>query len=356
MFFKLLYHYLIWFCVSMFLCIICYIICLLESKRLAFDFAVSYLWNFNGLLVPTTGFGLLTFALSTHKNIYHNLLHNVLYIPEKQQIQVYQDLENLASFKNKQKIGVPIFFMGALILFSCGYPLYGIGKFLLWLTSSTMFYAGGLMIAYLFYSLLLFKKMEIFHEEISLQENTHILELENFNLYLSTLFLGGMIALYFAFRGTLTANFTFIPPEPINYILSEFVYEKIDYSQIRNLLLYPLVLFLPATLFGGFYIRYILRKIYLNSIRLKLGDIDRLTEPFIKERASFSSEENADRIIKIRIAALDLKNKIIENNKVLPLINIKDSPSIILLIVILIQFIYQHDQTIRNFIGSILGI
>jgi len=37
-------------------------------------------------------------------------------------------------------------------------------------------------------------------------------ELENFNLYLSTLFLVTVIALYFAFRGTLTANFTFVPP------------------------------------------------------------------------------------------------------------------------------------------------
>ncbi len=351
---KLVNNYGIWLAISLVVCLVGYLVGLTYSRALADGFLVSYSWYFNGLLIATTGYGALLFTLRTYKGVFHNLLHNVLDIPESLELDIYKSYDTLANFKNKQKIALPIFIAGSLILFSCGYPLYGFPKFLLWISSSSMYYAGGLFIAYLYHAVGLFKLIEESLTEIRLQKNTQVLELENFNFYLSLLFLSATVALYFAFRGTLTANFTFVPPEPVKFILG--FHGASDYAIAKKLLLFPLAIFLPYTLFGGFYIRYVLRKVYLNGIKRELDEIDSLTEPYLTERGFPKSDNEVNRIIRIRTAVLELKDKIIQNNRVLPLVNLRDSPSIVLLIIIIVQFVYQYDKTIRDFVRYILGI
>ncbi len=108
--------------------------------------------------------------------------------------------------------------------------------------------------------------MEFFHaletniENIGLQDNVNIVELENFNMYLSLLFLTAIVALYFAFRGTLTANFTFMPPYPwVDDTVRLFIASGADYSSVRNLLVYPIVIFLHLSLIASFYMKLVLR-------------------------------------------------------------------------------------------------
>lgn len=353
---RLLNTYFKWFIISICTCAIGVAVSFLYSKQMAHDFIASYIWYFDGLLIPTTGFGTLHFAIKTCKGVYHNLITNIFSIPLEYQHEIYKLLDDLNSFRSKQKIAIPIFIVGGGILYCCGYPLNGVPQFILWLTTSSLYYAGGLMVAYLYYTILLFKRLEVLHNEIILQKNTQLLELETFNFYQSLLFLSGMIALYFAFRGTLTANFTYVPPGIISNVLDTFASKPVDYSGIKLFLLYPLILFLPYALFGGFYIKYVLRKIYLSSIKNKLSEIDQLSDSFTKITDQSASENEIDRVIKLRTAVLELKSKIIQDNKVLPLVNIKDSPSFILLIIIVVQFIYQNDKTISGFIRSVLGI
>jgi hypothetical protein len=119
------------------------------------------------------------------------------------------------------------------------------------------------------------------------------------------------------------------------------------------LLIYPIVLFLPLAAFAGFYVRLVLRKIYLVSIKRKILEIDDLAKPIVENGRSLYP---IDRIIEIRNVAMDLKGKILSNNKVLPLVDLKDSPSIILLLIILVQFVIDNDVTVRSFLRGLLGV
>jgi hypothetical protein len=335
-------------------CLIGTISALFSDPPQAGEFFVSYVYHWNGLVVATSGFGALHFGMSTYKQQYNYLISEILYFQtDEVVVEVYFELEKLYSIWNKQFIAIPVFIVGTSILYICGYPMKGLPKYFLWLSSCSMFYAGGLMLAGGIYSIRLFNTLERNIEKIELQNNVHILELENFNLYLSTLFLTATIALYFAFRGTLTANFTFVPPyEWVDYLVHLFVPSPDNYKSVRNLLIYPIIIFLPFAAFAAFYVRLVLRKIYLNSIKRKILEIDELAKPAVENTAS---SYTVDRIIEIRNAVMDLKEKIIKNNKVLPLVDIKDSPSIILLAIILIQFIIHNDSTIKSFLIGLFG-
>ena len=209
------------------------------------------------------------------------------------------------------------------------------------------------MLAYGVFSLRIFHLLEKNLESVRLQDDVNIIELENFNLYLSTLFLTTALALYFAFRGTLTANFTFTPPNQlIEQIVNLFIAPGSNYSSVRNLLLYPIVVFLPLALFSGFYMKLVLRKIYLASIKRKVLEIDALAKPVIDDA---DSKNPAVVIIEVRKMVMELKEKIIQNNTVLPLVTLKNSPSIVLMLVVVLQFIWINDRHIKGFFDGLVG-
>ncbi|MBV9121415.1 MAG: hypothetical protein JOZ39_11965, partial [Chloroflexi bacterium] len=267
---------------------------------------------------------------------------------------VYFQLERFFSWRNKQVIAIPVLIVGSAILYICGYPMTGLPHYLLWVLSSIMFYVGGMMLGYIAHAIRFFGVLEQNIDNIRLRENVQLLELENFNLYLSTLFLAGTIALYFAFRGTLTANFTFEPPfDWVGQTANLLIPPGSTYRSVRNLLIYPLVVFPPCAIFAGFYVRLVLRKIYLTSIKRKIAEIDELAKPFVE---GAKGRRTGDRIIEIRNAVMDLKSKITKDCKGIALIDIKDSPSIVLIIIIIAQFVVHNDVTIKSFMNGIFGL
>lgn len=352
MLFALLTSYALWLLISVIVCGVGVGFTLLYDATQARTFLLSYLYFWNGLLVGMTGFGALHFALITFKQHFHLLAFSILESDNGLKVLITSRLDSLFSFGNKQLIAIPVFIVGASILYICGYPMSGVPQWYLWLASSTMFYAGGLMLAYAVYTLKFFNLLDNNVEKLSLQENVNIVELENFNLYLTVLFLTATVALYFAFRGTLTANFTFTPPNPwIGDVVMLFAAPGTGYASVRNLLLYPIVIFLPLSLFASFYIKLVLRRVYLVSIKRKVSEIDRLAKPIIDDADSRSSKIA---VIEVRKAAIDLKEKIVQNNKVLPMITIKDSPSIVLVVIVVLQFIWINDLQIKQFFDGLL--
>lgn len=353
MLFALLRSYAIWLGVCVAVCIVGVGLTLLYDPAQARTFLLSYLYYWNGLLVGMTGFGALHFAHSTFKTHFHQLAFSILKMDENLKVLITYRLDHLYSFSNKQIIAIPVLAVGASIMYICGYPMTGIPRYYLWVSSSAMFYAGGLMLAYAAYSLQFFHTLEENIEQLGLQDNVNIVELEDFNLYLSCLFLAAVIALYFAFRGTLTANFTFLPPHQwIANVVNLFMAPGSSYASVRNLLLYPIVIFLPLTLFASFYMKLVLHKIYLFSIKQKVEEIDRLAKPIIDNA---DSGESKIAVIDVRKAALELKEKIVQNNQVLPLVTAKDSPSIILAVIVVIQFIWINDTQIKKFFDAWLA-
>ena len=351
---ELLKSYAIWLSVSISVCIAGLCVTLILDPSQARLLLVSYVYYWNGLLVAMSGFGALHFAMITHKQQFHYLIFEILDISGDLRFAVIAELDNLYSFWNKQFIAVPVLAVGMTILYICGYPMTGFPKYFLWLTSSFMFYAGGLMLAYGAFSLRIFHLLEKNIENVGLQDDVNIIELENFNLYLSTLFLVAAVALYFAFRGTLTANFTFMPPNQlIEYVVNLFMAPGSNYSSVRNLLLFPIVIFLPLGLFSGFYMKLVLRKTYLASIKRKISEIDALAKPIIEDA---DSKDPAIAIIEVRKTVMELKEKIIQNNKVLPLVTLNDSPSIVLMLVVVSQFIWINDRHVKGFFEGLVGI
>lgn len=353
MLFTLFRSYAIWLLISFGVGLLGLVLTLIFTPSQARLFFASYFYFWNGLLVATAGFGALHFAITTQRNQFHFLVSEILDLGEEQSVLVFNRLDQLYGFKNKQLIAIPILLVGAFILYVCGYPMAGLPKIYLWMASSCMFYAGGLMLAYAVYSLRVFQALEENCDRIRLKDNVNIVELENFNLYLSVLFLAATAALYFAFRGTLTANFTFVAPHQwVDDLVNNLTLQSASYSSVRNLLIYPIVVFLPLSLFAGFYMKLVLRRIYLNDIRKKVEEIDALAMPAIEQ----ASDENPElQIMEIRKAALELKGKIIENNKVLPLVTLKDAPSIALLIVVLVQFIWINDGQVKSFFEALIS-
>lgn len=353
MLYELLRCYAIWLLISFSVCVVGTCATLLVEPNQAHTFFISYVYYWNGLLVGMSGFGALHFAIITHKQQFHHLAFAILNMTGGLPFVMATQLERLYSFRNKQIIAIPIFVIGMAILYICGYPMTGFPKQLLWLCSSCMFYVGGLMLAYSLFSLHIFYVLEKNIDCVQLQDDVNIIELENFHLYLSTLFLAATLALYFAFRGTLTANFTFTPPNQyIEHVVNLLIAPGSKYSSVRNLLLYPIVVFLPLALFSGFYMKLVLRKIYLHGVKQKINEIDDLAKPIIDDA---DLGDPTITIIEVRKTIMELKEKIIQNNRVLPLINLNDSPSIVLMLVVVLQFVWINDRSIKGFFDNLIG-
>jgi hypothetical protein len=353
MLFALLRSYAIWLLVSISVCVVGICVTLVLDPSQARTLFVSYVYHWNGLFVVASGFGALHFGMNTYKQQLHYLIFEIFNIKGDLQLSMTAELEKLYSISNKQLIAIPVLIIGMTILYVCGYPMTGFPKYFLWLSSSCMFYAGGLMLAAGVSSLHIFHLLEENTDDVHLQDDVNIMELENFNLYLSTSFLASTLALYFAFRGTLTANFTFTPPDQLTeYIVNLFIAPGSSYSSVRNLLLYPIVIFLPLTLFAGFYVKLVLRKIYLASIKRKISEIDTLARPIIED-ADLKSPATAT--IEVRKTVMELKEKIIQNNKVVPLITLNDSPSIVLMLLVGLQFIWINDRHVKGFFEGLVG-
>jgi hypothetical protein len=148
MLFELLRSYAIWFLVSVAVCIAGVSVTLILDPAQARIFLVSYVYYWNGLLVAMSGFGALHFGMTTYRQQFHYLVVGTLNITGHLHVAIIAELDRLYSIRNKQYIAIPVLIVGMTILYICGYPMTGFPKYFLWFSSSFMFYAGGLMLAY----------------------------------------------------------------------------------------------------------------------------------------------------------------------------------------------------------------
>jgi len=148
----------------------------------------------------------------------------------------------------------------------------------------------------------------------------------------------GIICIYLGFRGTLTANFIF-------------------YNELfKKFLVLPLVFYLPATLIYSFYPRYVLKKINNYEIIKKIKDLDSNAKKIIN---NYSSKKNDIISLKEKIdfedSILNLKEKLLNDNRGNSLISFKDSPSLIITLIMIIQLITSKDEIIKNFLNYLFS-
>ncbi len=154
------------------------------------------------------------------------------------------------------------------------------------------------------------------------------LEYETINNFFAITATVGVFAIYFGFRGTLTANFQ-------NIAIQELY---------RKFLILPIALFLPITLVYSFYPRYVLKKIYDNDIIGQIRSLENLKEKSLGGNISVIERFELEKYIS------EIKEKLMAERNQLPILTYKDSPSLLLVILMLLQLIVQYDRVIGDFL------
>jgi hypothetical protein len=139
----------------------------------------------------------------------------------------------------------------------------------------------------------------------------------------------GVFTLYVGIRATLTATFA----------------DSIPF--LRELLLLPFILYLPATLCYSLYPRYVLRHV---------SECDALASIEALEREVASSPPGDIRTnLELRKLMMDLKEKMLNDCRSVPVLGLKDAPSLTMSIIVVLQVIAQKDSVYADFFKSLLG-
>jgi len=318
--------------------IISFIFCILgvgiayyiQGPEIAGQLFESYIFNFDGILIIGFGYGLLWFIKSTKAQICNSLL-NILEISQDCQISILRYQKWIISPIRNHLMSILVTTIGGTILWNCGYPLYGFSKYFLAATSISMFYIAGQMSGYFIGTILIFRKLDELRPDIKIINNASPYEIDNLNMHLLLCSTLGVIALYLAFRGTITANYTF------NY----------NGLLFRRLLVYPIISFLPGILFANFYCRYVLRKLQENEILQKIESLHELSKIEIDK-----IDDNKQKL-EIEKLFIEIKEKLVVEKNKIPLLGLKDSPALFVSVIFIIEFAAKNDDVINTFFKNL---
>lgn len=303
----------------------------LQGYELAIKMFESYVFKFDGIFVAGVGYGLLWFVKGRRKWLI-NLLNNILELNDEDNEKIL-NYEKKVNFVTGNLISIPVTIIGGLILWNCGYPLTGFAKYFLAFTSISLYYVGGSLLAFFIFSSRIFWYLEDNEDRIKYNERTSPIHLETFNSYFIIISSVGILSLYLAFRGTLTANFTHAP----------------DGSLMRTFLIFPIILFSAAPLMYSFYPRYVIKRIYDSNIISRITTIENLMENKNKEDVSIKEKLETEKLL------LDIKESLTMERSKQNIFNLKDIPSILLIILMVLQVIIPHDNVVKEFIRSLFN-
>ena len=313
--------------------IISFVVCIIgvlisymtQGEDIATKLFYSWVKYFNGIIVGGFGWGGTWYVLSAGKKML-SLLINTLSLSEELSAKLILTSKKATSFRHLSVVTLPVTIIGAVVLVSCGYPLEGFAKVYLALGSISLYWAGAIGFGFIIYTLYLFKQMEDNYQDISIERWSLVIHFDSLNSFFIVSASFAILALIFAFRGTLTANFTF-PTELFKLFLS-----------------FPLILFLPTILIYSFYPRYVFRKMFdfdvFKQIDQLQSDIKKAPKETLKEKMEMEK------------TLAEIKEKLIIERKSIPIVSLKDSFSIVLAFIMSLQVIYQNDSVIKDFLVS----
>lgn len=299
----------------------------IQGGEIAMALFNSYIFEFNGILIVGFGYGLYWF-INTRGLILFNSIRKIIVQDEDSEITGILKFFNIANSKLKQHFsGIICSVIGGTILWNCGYPLNGFAKYFLAASSISLFYVAGMMAPFFYSIVYMFRNLDRESHTIKLKDGTSTaFEIENVNTCLMICTTAGVFALFLSFRGTLTANYTFLD----NGIV------------FKQLLIAPIVAFLPALVFVSFYYRYVLRKLQSNDI---IRNIQKIEDKYKNQEIATSKKEE----LEINKLILDIKEKISSQYNKTPWVSIKDSPALFVGLLFIIQFIVKYDEVIKSF-------
>ncbi len=291
---------------------------LLESQEAALQLlhlAVVRLW---GIWVWGLGWGLATFV-RWEGGQFANDLRNVLE-PGPEVAAFVGRLETGTSHRAALPLTAAISTLGLIFTLLYGVPLGGLRGWLVVFGVTSIYYVASFLLYHFWSVIQAFNGLYRVMDRVEFRRLASPLFLESALTYLSLTTTIGVLSIYAGFRGTLTGGFEF------------------ENELLRPLLLTPLILFLPATLFYNFYPRYVLRRLVQHRVfaaMSRLGD---------------SKLEDA------RSLALEIKELGLTNAQILPFIDYKSLPSYMISILFVISLAYHNDPTVKQFFNYLLGL
>jgi len=228
----------------------------LQGELMAKALFITWIKHFNGIIIAGLGWGVVWYGIRGGKRILNDLI-NLLEISEKNSLELLSLSNKATSWKFLSFVTLPVSILGAIILLGCGFPLHGFAKIFLSLGTISLYLAAAIGFGYVIYTLQMFKKLDDQYKNITIDRWAIISNFETLNSFFIITSTFAVAATYIAFRGTLSANFTYP---------SEF---------LKVCLMYPLILFMPALLVYSFYPRYVFRKIFDHDIYVKIEQLEK---------------------------------------------------------------------------------
>ncbi len=269
-----------------------------------------------GVWVWTFGWGLAAFARAEGLGFANDL--RLVFDNESELSPVISRIEDGVSHRRALVATAPITLLGFILTLGYGVPLVGVGKWLVVFGITAIYYVAAFLLWSFASTTRAFHYLYSAVDRVGFRPAMNPLFLENVLTYLSITTVVGVLAIYTGFRGTVTANFDY------------------EYEALRTLLVTPLVLFLPATLFYNFYPRYVLRRLVQHKV---FATMTRLTQ-----------ESNS------RDLVLQLKELGLTNAQVLPFVDYKSLPSYVISILFVVSLAYHNDPAVKSFFGYLLGL
>lgn len=316
---------------SLGLCLLgCLLTYWLQGMEAALSLFEHWVFRFNGILVGGTTWGMARVIYEHSQSVFNRLMH-IIQIDSDDSAGLVREYQKTHSLWRIVGFGLPIGALGAASLLLSGYPLDGFAKWYLAIGSASLHFAAAFILIYLYYTIRFFRLVDANYPSLTIRQDFSPMQVESFNSYFIITATLGIFASYFAFRGTLTAGFLF--PVPL----------------LEKLLIYPIIMYVPIGLMYSFYPRYVLKKIYDRSILSQLDHLERAR----REINSSEGRSIEDRLHLEEILA-SLREKLTKETRQLPLLDLKDYPSLLMVILMFIQYIWHEDSVIRTFIDGFI--
>jgi hypothetical protein len=304
---------------------------LLQGPSMAQELLRTWVVSFDGILVGAFGYGLMFFMRTTGRTLLAQLT-NVLKLGEDDEKRLLDLHHRAVSWNWANLVSLPLTVVGAIILWSCGFPLQGFARWYLGVCSISIYYVASNMLAFFLFVLALFNFLE---DRSDLRAPTRLqariespMDLEALNGFFILTSTAGIVAIYLGFRGTLTANFINTPPV------------------FKNMLILPILLYLPATLCYSFYPRYVLRQITQRDTIMRIHEFEQKLETAAP--AGFRGD------LELKKLLLEVKEKMMAETSGPPLFGLKDVPSLTLSLLLLIQLTLEKDSVVAGFFDTFL--
>ena len=271
----------------------------------------------NSLWVWAFGYGLMTFVMYEGKTLPVEM-KSILRSSDAVDETVNQ-ITRSTSHKRALFFTVPITAVGLLLTIGYEVPHDGLGKILITLGITSIYYVAAFLLSHFFFVTRAFHVLYQNVDDVEFSELIDAHRLECVTGYLGVTTFFGVCAIYSGFRGTLTAEFLMPNPE------------------LRLFLITPLVLFLPMTLFYNYYPRYCLRRIVQYRVFRLMKDISQMRYDDLKD------------------TILELKEATALTAQILPFVDHKTIPSYFVAILLLVSISFTHDPVVKEFLSLLFG-